>query len=316
MNYRRFGKPDWKVSALGFGAMRFPIIDGDEGNVDEAEAIRMIRYAIDHGVNYVDTAYPYHKGKSEVAVGKALKEGYRERVRLATKMSTRSTNSREELDEIFNEQLSRLQVDHLDLYLLGGLGEEQVNSWSKVKKLHLIDWAEKKIKEEKIGHLGFSFHGRYEAFKEIIDGYEGWTFCQIIYNYLDAELGTRSPGLRAIRYAAQKGLAVVVMEPIQGGNLATKSPVRSSESPIKPGEIQTLLDEAGIKRSPADLALQWVWSHPEVSLALSGMGSMKQVIENTESACCSPDRLTEGELKLISKIREINQSRLKQMQKL
>lgn len=315
MNYRKFGKLDWSVSALGFGAMRLPIVGGDEGNVDEAEAVRMLRYAIDHGVNYLDTSYTYLRGKSEVVVGKALKDGYREKVHLATKTATRSTHSREELDKIFNEQLKKLQVDYVDFYLFGGLGEEQVNNWAKVEKAHFIDWAEEKMTEERIGHFGFSFHGGFDAFKEIVDGYEGWTFCQTIYNYVDAELGTRAPGLRAIRYAAEKGLAIVVMEPIQGGNLAVRSPVRAGESPIKPDEIQTLLDEAGIKRSPADLALQWVWSNPEVSVALSGMGSMNQVIENVESASRSPDKLTETELKLISRIQEIVKSQLKQTQK-
>ena len=314
-NYRRYGKLDWKVSALGFGCLRLPITGGGEGNVDEAEGIRILRYAIDHGVNYVDTGNLYNGGKSEIVVGKALKEGYREKVRLSTKPSIRSIKSLQELDEIFEKQLTKLQVDHVDIYMLGGLGELQSNCWSKIKRLNLLSWAEKKMAEGKFHYFGFSYHGRYDAFKEIVDGYDRWMFCQIIYNYLEAEMGGRSPGPRALKYAAEKGLAVVVMEPIQGGNLATKSPVRPTESPIKPGEIQTLLDEAGIKRKPADFALQWVWNHPKVSVALSGMSTMNQVIENIESASRSPDRLTESELKLISRIREIGQSRLQQTQK-
>ncbi len=207
MNYRRFGKLDWKVSALGFGALRLPLTTPrtslrDEGNVDEAEAIRMIRYAIDHGVNYVDSGYPYHEGQSEVVVGKALKDGYREKVRLSTKIAVRSIKSWQEQDRVFNEELKKLQTDHLDFYLLGGLGEGQDNSWSRVKKLHLHDWAEKMIAEGKIHYLGFSFHGRYDAFKEIVDDYDGWTFCYILYNYVDtessAELGRlfSTPGTR------------------------------------------------------------------------------------------------------------------------
>lgn len=318
MNYRRYGKLDWRVSALGFGGLRFPITTPrasrrDEANVDEAEAIRMIRYAIDHGVNYIDTGNLYHEGKSEIVVGKALKDGYREKVKLSTKPAIGPINSGQELEKIFGEQLTRLQVDHVDIYMLGGLGELQSNNWCKIKRLNLLDWAEKKMAQGKFHYFGFSYHGRYDAFKEIVDGYDKWTFCQMIFNYLEAEMGGRSPGPRALKYAAEKGLAVVVMEPIQGGSLATKSPVRPGESPIKPGEIQTLLDEAGIKRKPADLALQWVWNHPEVSVALSGMGTMNQVIENLESANRSPDKLTEGELKLISKIREIGLSRLQQM---
>ncbi|MFH0896827.1 MAG: aldo/keto reductase [Candidatus Bathyarchaeota archaeon] len=323
MNYRKFGRLDWKASVLGFGCMRLPTIGEDQpsglrswglqspqrpgGNVDEAEAIRMIRYAIDHGVNYVDTGYTYNASKSEIVVGKALKDGYREKVRLTTKTATQSINSWQELDRIFNEQLSKPQTDHFDCYLFGGLRKEEIACWSKVKKLHLVDWAEKKIAEGKIGHLGFSYHGEFDAFKEIIDGYEGWTLCQMIYNYIDAELGGRSPGIRGLRYAAQKGLAVSVMEPIQGGSLAVKPP----------NEIQMLLDEAKSKRSLADLALQWVWKQPEVSLALSGMSSMNQVIENLESASLyGPGVLTESELKLISKIREVYQLHLDQIHKL
>ena len=312
MNYRRFGKLNWSVSSLGFGTMRLPGAGGDEGNVDEAESIRMLRHAIDSGVNYIDTSYTYLRGKSEVVVGKALKDGYREKVHLATKTATRSTHSREHLDKVFNEQLKKLQLDNVDFYLFGGLGEEEVNNWAKVEKAHFIDWAEEKMAEGRIGHLGFSFHGGYDAFREIIDGYEGWTFCQTIFNYVDAELGTRAPGLRAIKYAKEKGLAIVVMEPIQGGNLATRSLIRADESLLRPGEIQSLLDEAKISRSPADLALQWVWNHPEVSVALSGMGSMKQVVENMASASISPDILSEAEMKVIERIREIVRSRLKQ----
>ncbi len=326
MNYRGFGKVDWKVSSLGFGALSFPLTTArasrrDEANVDEAEAIRILRYAIDHGVNYVDSGYPYHEGQSEVVVGKALKGGYREKVRLSTKIAVGSINSWQELDKVFDEELNRLQTDHLDFYLLGGLGERQVNSWSKVKKLHLLDWAEKMVAERRIRYLGFSFHGRYDAFKQIIDDYEGWTFCYILYNYVDTESSSHTPGTSVlgtpgrigVEYAAKKGLAIGVIEPIKGGNLATRSPVRPTETSIKPGEIQALFDEAEIKRTPADLALQWVWNHPEVSVALSGMGTMNQVIENIESACHSPDKLSDNELRIISGIRIVAQSRL-QMQ--
>jgi predicted aldo/keto reductase-like oxidoreductase len=320
MNYRSFGKLDWKVSALGFGALRLPLTTPrasrrDEVNVDEAEAIRMIRYAIDHGVNYVDTGYPYHEGKSEVVVGKALRDGYRDKVKLSTKIAVRSIRSWREQVGVFDEELSKLQTDHLDFYLLGGITEGADASWSRVKKLRLHDWAEKMMAEGRIHYLGFSFHGRYDAFKDVVDDYEGWTFCYILYNYVDTESSDRTPGTRGIEYAAEKSLAVGVLEPIQGGNLATRSPVRPRESPIGSGEIQTLLDEAGIKRKPADLALQWVWNHPEVSVALSGMGTMNQVIENIESASRSPDKLTESELKCISRIQQIGQSRFQQTQK-
>ena len=291
MKYRRFGRLDWKVSALGFGAMRLPVVGEDRANINEPEAIKMMRYAFDHGVNYVDTAYPYHNGKSEVVVGKALKDGYRERVRVATKMPTWLVNSQEDMDMYLDEQLSRLQTDYIDFYLLHALGKER---WEKLRSLNVLEWAEKAIAEGKIKYLGFSFHDTFDVFKEIIDGYDGWTFCQIQYNYIDIESSTRTPGTRGLEYAASKGLGVVVMEPIQGGNLAVNPPE----------EIQAIWDQAEIKRTPAEWALQWVWNHPEVSVVLSGMSTMEQVIENVESANRSgPNTLTEKELELIEKVR-------------
>jgi len=292
VKYRRFGKLDWKVSALGFGAMRLPTIGGDRSKIDEELAIRMIRYAVDHGVNYVDTAYRYHDGKSEILVGKALKNGYREKVHLATKMPLRMVRAREDLDNIFNDQLKKLQVEYIDNYLLHGLNEE---SWAKVKELNVIDWAEKKIAEGKIHYLGFSFHDNFDVFKNIIDSNKGWTFCQIQYNYIDTESCDRTPGPEGLKYASSKGLAVVVMEPIQGGNLAVKPPK----------EIENIFNKAKTKRSPAEWALSWVWNQPEVSLALSGMSRMNQVIENVKSADNSgPGTMTESDLKFISKVRK------------
>jgi predicted aldo/keto reductase-like oxidoreductase len=289
MKYRRFGTLDWKVSALGFGAMRLPIIGADRGNIDEAEAIRMIRYAFDHGVNYVDSAYPYHEGNSEIVVGKALRDGYRERVRLATKMPIRMVSVRNDLDRFFSEQLAKLQTDHIDFYLFHGLNRER---WAKMKEVDALGWAEEKMDTGEIGHLGFSFHDDIEVFREIVDGYDGWTFCQIQYNYVDTEY---QAGTRGLTYAASKGLAVVVMEPIQGGNLAVKPP----------DAIQAIWDEAKTQRTPADWALQWVWNHPEVSVVLSGMSTMDQVIENLESASRSgPATLTEEELAILSRVRE------------
>jgi predicted aldo/keto reductase-like oxidoreductase len=289
MKYRRFGTLDWKVSALGFGAMRLPIIGADRGNIDEAEAIRMIQYAFDHGVNYVDSAYPYHEGNSEIVVGKALRDGYRERVRLATKMPIRMVSVRNDLDRFFSEQLAKLQTDHIDFYLFHGLNRER---WAKMKEVDALGWAEEKMDAGEIGHLGFSFHDDIEVFREIVDGYDGWTFCQIQYNYVDTEY---QAGTRGLTYAASKGLAVVVMEPIQGGNLAVKPP----------DAIQAIWDEAKTQRTPADWALQWVWNHPEVSVVLSGMSTMDQVIENLESASRSgPATLTEEELAILSRVRE------------
>jgi hypothetical protein len=287
MKYRRFGKLNWKVSALGFGAMRLPIIGGEAGRIDEPEATEMITYAIDQGVNYIDSGYTYHRGNSETLLGKILKEGYREKVKVATKMPTWLVKSHQDMDKCLNEQLSKLQLDHLDFYLLHGLNKER---WQRLTELDVLSWAERKMDEGKFEHLCFSFHDEYEVFKNIVDSYERWTLCQIQYNYVDAGY---QAGIRGLKYAASKGLAVVVMEPIAGGRLAIKPPK----------EIQTMWDESGIKRTAAEWALQWVWNQPEVSVALSGMSTMKQVVENVKSADRSGlGLLTEKELELMNRV--------------
>jgi len=287
VQYRRFGELDWKVSALGFGCMRLPTKGGPE-DIDEPEATRMLRYAIDHGLNYVDTAYPYHGGNSEWFVGRALRNGYREKVRLATKLPCWKVEAWEDFDRFLNEQLEKLQTDHIDFYLLHSLNQE---SWHKVRDLGVLKWAEGAIADGRIGHLGFSFHDKYEVFQEIIDAYDGWTFCQIQYNYMDVE---NQAGTRGLKYAASKGLAVVIMEPLLGGRLVDP-----------PEPIQRLWDTAPKKRTPADWALQWLWNQPEVSVVLSGMSTMQQVKENIASADVSGiGTLTEEELALIERVRE------------
>lgn len=289
MKYRDFGKLDWKVSALGFGAMRLPTRGGEASKIDEAEAIKMIRYAIDHGVNYVDTAYSYHGGKSEELVGKALRDGYRERVRVATKMPTWLVKSERDMNKFLGKQLGRLKLDFVDFYLLHGLTKSR---WESLQKLEVCRWAEKKIHDGKMLHFGFSFHDEFSVFKNIIDGYDGWTFCQIQYNYVDSDY---QAGTKGLEYAASKGLAVVVMEPVAGGRLGM----------TPPAEVQAIFDEALVKRTPAEWALQWVWNHPEVSVALSGMSTMKQVMENVESASRSgPNTLAPEDLDVINRVRQ------------
>jgi uncharacterized protein len=289
MKYRPFGKLDFQVSALGFGAMRLPVIDGDQGKINEPEAVRMIRYAVDHGVNYVDTAWPYHGGHSEGVVGKALKDGYREKIKLATKLPVRFAQTAEDFDRFLNEQLKRLQTDHLDFYLLHGLNKR---TWPKARDLGVLNWAEGALKSGRFLHLGFSFHDEYEVFKEIIEAYDRWEFCQIQYNYMDTEY---QAGTKGLKYAAEKGLAVVIMEPIRGGALAQK--------PLE--TVAKIWEEAANKRTPAEWALQWVWNQPEVSTVLSGMSTMDQVIENIESADRSGiNILTKEELSLVDRVQE------------
>ncbi len=290
MKYRKFGlKKDWNVSALGFGAMRLPTIEGDPARIDVPEATHMIRYAIDNGVNYVDTAYPYHRETSETFLARALQDGYRERIKLATKMPCWKIETADDFDRYLDEQLEKLKTDHIDFYLLHALNER---SWPKVRDLGVLRWAKGAITDGRIGHLGFSFHDKCELFQEIVDATDLWTLCQIQYNYIDIEY---QAGTKGLEYAASKGLAVIAMEPIRGGRLANNIPP----------SIQEIWDSVPTGRSPADLALQWVWDHPEISLLLSGMSTMEHVVQNVTSASQSgPGTLSEEELALIGRTRE------------
>ena len=297
MQYRNFGKLDWKVSALGLGAMRLPVIDADAGHIDEAKATKLVRYAIDHGVNYVDTAYPYHLGNCESFLGRALKDGYRARVKLATKQPCWLVKERADFDRLLDEQRARLDTATIDFYLLHSLDAER---WHAVRDLGVLDWAERAMADGRIGHLGFSFHDNYDVFQEIVDAYNGWTFCQIQYNYLDEE---RQAGTRGLEYAAGKGLAVVVMEPLRGGLLAGRAGQQAGKG--LPPTIQALWDSAVQRRSAARWALQWLWHRPSVSLVLSGMSTLAQVKENVVSANSSrPGLLTSEELTLVSRVRD------------
>jgi uncharacterized protein len=277
MKYRSFGRTGWNASALAFGCMRLPC-DGGPDKVDEELAVRMIRTAIDAGVNYVDTAYPYHGGKSEVALGKALADGYRQKVKIADKMPMWLLKQPADLNRIFDEQLQRLQTDHIDLYLLHALSRP---TWKKARELGVLEWAKRKVAEGRIQWIGFSFHDEGSAFKEIVDGWDAWTFCMIFYNYASEAVQAGTEGLR---YAASKGLAVSLMEPLMGGNLVNPPPA-----------VKSLWDKAPKPRTPADWALQWVWNKPEVSAVLSGMSSIAQVQENIASA----DRSSVGSLSAI-----------------
>ncbi len=289
MQYRTFGTLDWKTSALGFGAMRLPTLNDDPKQIDEPVATEMIRHAIDQGVNYVDTAWPYHGGASEPFVGRVLQDGYRERVKLATKMPVWLVESAADFDKYLDQQLERLQTDHIDFYLLHALHQ---NVWEKIHALDVLPWAEKAIASGRIGHLGFSFHDQYEVFERIVDAYDNWTFCQIQYNFMDIDY---QAGLRGLRYAADKGLAVIIMEPLRGGRLAKNPP---------PPQVARLWATAATQRTPADWALQWLWHQLEVALLLSGMSEMQHVTENVASAARSGiGTLTEAELALIEDVR-------------
>jgi predicted aldo/keto reductase-like oxidoreductase len=286
MLYRKMPKNGDKLSILGFGCMRLPI--KEDGTIDETRAMSQVRYAIDHGVNYVDTAWPYHMGESEPFLGRTLADGYREKVKIATKLPSWLVESREDMDKFLNAQLEKLKTDHIDYYLVHGLAGEV---WNKMEALAVTDFLEKAKADGRIVNAGFSFHGSIEDFKRIVDAYP-WTFCQIQYNFMDEK---HQAGTEGLEYAASKGLGVIIMEPLLGGNLA---------SPV-PDEITEIWNEAGVKRTPAEWALRWVWNRLEVTVVLSGMNEESQVEENLKIADeAYPNSLNEAELKLVSRVEE------------
>lgn len=286
MQYRKFGSIDFQVSALGFGAMRLPVIAEDSGKIDEKNALKMLHYAIEQGVNYIDTAYPYHDGQSEPFVGKALsQDGYRNKVKIATKMPCWLIQEPGDCEKYLDEQLAKLQTDHIDFYLLHALFSER---WQSMKHHRVLDWAEQAVQKGKIGHIGFSFHDSFKLFKEIVDSYDQWGLCQIQYNYMNEDV---QAGMRGLQYAADKGIAVVIMEPLLGGILANP-----------PMTIQKVFED--YEANPADIALRWLWNKPEVACVLSGMSDFEQVEKNLRYAEKSGiGKLTAVEDKLVDEVK-------------
>ena len=285
MQYKTVPKNGDKLSILGFGTMRLPL----KGQaIDEERAIKQIRYAIDNGVNYVDSAPPYHNGESEKLLGKALLDGYRKKVKIATKLTPFLLNKAEDMDKMLNMQLQKLQTDHIDYYLLHGIEEE---FWKKLQGFGALEFLEEAKADGKIINMGFSFHGSLRTFKEIIEAND-WTMCQILYNFLDEKLQAGTEGLK---FAASKDLAVMIMEPLRGGVLAGRLP----------NEVKQLYDHAKIQRSPAEWGLRWVWNHPEVTVALSGMNDESQVAENIKVAeTALPGSMKADELVVVKNVAE------------
>lgn len=298
MLYRQFGRTGIEVSALGFGCMRLPLINPDaklgvdDGVIDEPKATGILRWAIDNGVNYVDTAYPYHQGNSELFLGRALQEGYRQKVRLATKLPSWLITSRGDMDRYLDEQLTKLQTDSIDFYLVHSVNRQ---FWPNLVENRLFEFLDAARSDGRIRFAGFSFHDELDMFKEALEAYP-WSFCQIQYNFLDENYQAGKEGLQL---AADRGLGVVIMEPLRGGRLASNIPPAAGK----------LWDGAPVRRSPAEWALRYLWDYPGISVVLSGMNEMAQVVENIRIAGeVLPNSLTGEDRELIGRVREVYHS--------
>lgn len=290
MEYRYHSKIKKPLSLFGLGCMRLPTIKKNKITViDEEQAIQMLRHGIDHGVNYIDTAYNYHGGNSERVVGKALKDGYRAKVFLATKLPSWLVKEANDFERIFNEQLQRLDTDHVDFYLLHSLNK---NSWENLKNLGVLDFLKKIRKQGKIKYICFSFHDTLDVFKSIIDSFD-WDMCQIQLNIMDMH---EQAGVEGLKYAGLKNIPVVIMEPLKGGKLARG---------ITP-EIEAIWDQSEIKRTPVEWAFRWLYNFPEVFVILSGVNNLEQlqdnlrIFEDAKANCMTLD-----EQDLVHKVRAV-----------
>ncbi|MBW2369444.1 MAG: aldo/keto reductase [Deltaproteobacteria bacterium] len=300
MRYRTLGKTGIEVSALSFGCMRLPLAENAGANpapdapIDEETATRMIRYAMENGINYFDTAYPYHGGKSEALLGKALKPD-REKVMVATKLPSWLIEKPADFEKFLDEQLERLDTNYIDFYLLHGLNR---TFWENIEPKGALEFLDKIQKDGRARQVGFSFHDGPSFFKEVVDSYD-WALCQIQYNYFDEN---NQAGREGLEYATAKGLGIVIMEPLRGGKLVGKIP----------DNIQSIWESAQTKRTPVEWAFEWVWNHPEVSTVLSGMSDMAQLVENVTIANrAAPNAFSADDLNRVQQVKEAYQAMIK-----
>ena len=287
MEYRTIKKTGDEISILGFGCMRLAT---RLGRIDEVKAEEQLRYAINQGVNYIDTAYPYHMGESEKFLGRVFQDkSLREKVKIATKLPPWLVKNREDMDHILQEQLTRLKLDSIDYYLVHSIND--LSGWERLKSQGVLEFLTDSKAKGFIKHIGFSAHCDVETFKKVVDDFD-WDLCQIQYNFLDE---TNQAGKEGIEYAAARKIAVIIMEPLRGGNLSTKVPK----------SVEKLWETAEIKRTPAEWALKWIWNHSEVTCILSGMNQDDHIKENIEAASNSKaSMMTPAEIALVEKVRD------------
>ena len=292
MKYRSINK-NIKPSVLGLGCMRLPVIDGDYGKIDEEKAIEMIRYALDNGINYIDTAYPYHEETSENVVGKALLDGYREKAILVTKNPVWKVEKYEDFEKFLDEQLEKLQTDHLDIYLLHALNKSR---WEIIEPLGCLKFLDEMLKKGKIKAAAFSIHDDFDFFKQVIDSFH-WDLSMIQMNYMDINDQTT---VEAIEYAKNKGVSIAIMEPLKGGQLANL-----------PDSINALWHETPEQQRPVYRALRWAANFENVKVVLSGMSTLEQIKENISmSDEMIPNSLTSEEKDIYLKVKETIDSRV------
>lgn len=294
MNYRKMPVSGDSLSLLGFGCMRFPL--DPEGKIDRDKSEEMLKRAIEGGVNYIDTAWPYHEGESEPFVGEFLeKNSLRDSIRLATKLPSWLIKSPKDMDHYLNLQLERLKTDRIDYYLVHALNRDY---WNNLKNNGIFDFLDSLKKDPRVKNIGFSFHDNLELFREIVDSYS-WDFCQIQYNYLDTEYQAGQAGLE---YAVEKGLGVIVMEPLRGGKIAGRHPI----------EIEDIFTSLPGPCSSAAWALRWIYDSQGVVTVLSGMSTMEQLEENLKTtADYGSSSLTPDQRYAFKKIRDIYLSKIK-----
>ncbi len=291
MKYRAFPGTRERVSALGMGCMRLPT--REDGSIDRPEAIAMIRHAIDSGVNYVDTAWGYHGGDSEVLVGEALRDGYREKTLLATKLPVWLVEKPSDMREIFEKQLKRLGLESVDVYHLHALDAAR---FEKMQEMGALEFLAQLKREGRIRYAGFSFHDSFDVFQRILSAYD-WDVCQVQMNVVDE---FHQATLEGVRLAAQRGIGVIAMEPLRGGSL----------SRAVPREIQALYDAFPIKRSAVEWALRWMIDKEGFCTYLSGMSNMEQLNDNLRIFdSCEAGCLTQEEKKLLTEVREAYERR-------
>ncbi len=294
MKYREFGKLGIKGSAFGLGCMRFNGLASGDTVIDEQKAISLIRRAIDGGVTYLDTAYVYLDRTSEIVLGKALRDGYRERVTIATKMPMEYVHNREEMQALLDEELKKLQTDHIDFYLMHGINKEK---WDYFKSIGADVFFEDMKRAGKIRYKCFSFHGPYEDFESIIQDYD-WDMVQIQYNFMDVE---NQAGTKGLELAGRLGIPVVIMEGLLGGRLAKA-----------PENVQALYDTFPVKRSAVEWAFRWLCNHPQIATVLSGCNEAEQIDDNLRIFdTVEPNIMSEDELKLMDDVRAAYVSRTK-----